>query len=787
MTIESGMHEPMAWTLDPDDPVLTTPAVWHPEAPREGWSVVWFQHTIEVGQTIQDAVLRLSASQRFELFVDDQRIARGPSRTDPDRWGVMTVALPALPPGPHTLRVRVWHAGKHSAMTQMGPPAFLLVHSDHPALADWTTGDHWRCRHDTSRTPLAKHAWGERRPYDVVGSGESIDLATPQEGWRAVKVIAKTAEDPWGNLPLACRLRPDPLPQMHEADRDWQRVAQADDSIADAAQAWLELGQPLQIEADREARVVLDQGTIVNAYLTFSMAGGRGAQIEIVTAEAPSLDDWSEKPPRDQTQGVRYRGHRDMILPDGGDHTVDLCWFRSFRYLELRIRTAEQPLTIHRIGAAATAFPLPPSVHSEIHGEGLPDMPRVLAACDRTIELCAHELLFDCPHYEQCQFPGDARLQALYHYAIHGEPRLGLKAIDDFHASRRPDGMLECRWPSTKRQLLPTFALQWIGMLHDAMRWLPAAHLHRYLPVAAGVLQCFLERRRSDGLVGFIPNAPFIDWSPGFEKGNAPQDADGGSAIVSLMLARACQELDELQQRLAPDMHHGAWASASTLLLSEVRAQCWDDARQLVADTPSKQTFSVHGQCEAAKAGLVSVEEAGGLLLRALEDPDITRPGSFYYWHYVFQTSGIARQPNVIVDALPMWEDVLDRHRMDTLPETMWDSPRSDCHAWSSMPAYHLSTTLLGLSPVFAGDGERAVRFDPQPGRLNALEGSIPVGPHRITAALRRVDDQWQADIDSPVAVQLGHGSMLAPGKHRVTWPIAAGRVDGERTVVERR
>jgi len=779
----------MRWSLEPDDPLLATPAIWHPQAPRTEWAVVWFERDVELPAALEPGTLRITASQRFELFLDGVRFARGPSRSDPDRWGVVTVALPALESGRHTLAVRVWHAGEHSGVAQMGPPAFVLVRPAREALAQWTTGEGWRCRVDPQRTPIAKHAWGDGGgPYDVAGAGESIDLMTTMGEWCEARIVAWEVENAWGNLPLECRLRPDPLPAMREAPSPWHRVAQADDALRPAAAAWLNGGPPLHVRANSDTRLVLDQGAIVNAYLSLRLRGGAGARIDLVTAEAPSLETWRDKPPRDQTQDVHYRGHRDAILPDGGEHTIGFCWFRSFRYLALHINTADQPLELQGIDAITTRFPLPEPQHTTIAGDGLPDVARIQAACDRTIALCAHELLFDCPHYEQCQFPGDARLQALYHYAIHDEPRLALKAIDDFHASRMPDGMIECRWPSTRRQVLPTFALQWIGMLGDALAWTDASHLTRYLPAAHGVVGWFLDRRRGDGLLGRIPNAPFVGWSPGFEKGNAPQDADGGSAIVTLMLARACDVLHGLEQRHRPSIVNDCWAALSDELVAAVRDRCMDEQRGLIADTPAKKSYSLHAQCEAVLAQLVPTDQAGPLLDRAMADDTLTRPGSFYYWHYVFEAARVARRPGVILDALPMWEHSLDRHRMDTLPEAAGATPRSDCHGWSAMPAYHLAATLLGLRPTLSAPGQRVVRFDPQPDRLYALHGSIPARGGRIKVAMRRQGDAWHASVESPVPVQLGcRGPLLDAGAHHIQWPVAAVSIDdGAATALPR-
>src|SRR5262245_36219679 len=51
--------------------------------------------------------LHVSADQRYELFIDGERIARGPERGDPANWFYESHAL-QLAAGTHVLVARVW-------------------------------------------------------------------------------------------------------------------------------------------------------------------------------------------------------------------------------------------------------------------------------------------------------------------------------------------------------------------------------------------------------------------------------------------------------------------------------------------------------------------------------------------------------------------------------------------------------------------------------------------------------------------------------------------------------
>lgn len=92
--------------FDRSHPVLRTPPVWHPQAPRERWSVVLLRRRIQLSRPVRRAWLWVSASQRFILYLNGRELARGPSRSDPMHWGCVRVPLGNLSAGQHVLAAR---------------------------------------------------------------------------------------------------------------------------------------------------------------------------------------------------------------------------------------------------------------------------------------------------------------------------------------------------------------------------------------------------------------------------------------------------------------------------------------------------------------------------------------------------------------------------------------------------------------------------------------------------------------------------------------------------------
>ena len=769
----------------PAHPVLRTPAVWHPQAPREGYVILLLRRRFNLPHALRNLRLWVSASERYILYLDGRLISRGPSRSDPSRWGCVRIGLGPLASGEHVLAATVLHFGPHAGIGQMGGPAFFLLHgqgrgADLPALLD--TGPAWRCLRDRSRTPFKKHGWGRRAPYDAVGSGECIEGSQVPWGWQepgfddsawtAARVVSRAAYDEWGNLPLGHALRPDPLPPMDERPERLARVAESPPEHREAAARWLAGRGAFHVPPRTKVRLLLDRGVLTSAYPVLTVSGGRGARIRLVTAEAPFLGGGPAKGNRDETAGKRIRGHRDEFRPDGGrGRAFTTLWFRSFRYIELTIETAGQALALEDLTAVFTGYPLRRRAAFRPDAARRRRYRRIWDTSWRTARLCAHETFFDCPHYEQAQFPGDSRVQALFHYLAAGDDRLARKAVDDFHASRLPEGLTQCRWPSRRVQVLPTFSLYWIGMLHDFRVYRgDLGFLRPYLDFAREVLAWFERRRRPDGMPGLVKYAPFVDWTPAFRCGNAPQERDGGSSILALLWAEACAWQAGLEEACGFPELGPRWRRLGRSLVRAALATSWDGRRRLLADTPAKRSFSVHAQVEAVLAGAWPPARARDILGRALADPDVAQPGTLYYRYYVAQALKACGRREDFFTLLRRWEGLLDGTGLTTWPESDVN-PRSDCHAWSVTPAIEFLQTVLGVEPDPAASGFARLRFEPTLGPLGEASGSVPTphGPVRVHL-VRAAGGAVEAAIETPVAALVpGRRGALPPGRHRLT------------------
>ena len=84
-----------------------------------------------------------------------------------------------------------------------------------------------------------------------------------------------------------------------------------------------------------------------------------------------------------------------------------------------------------------------------------------------TLKCCSHEHFEDCPYYEQLQYAGDSRVEALCSYAATGDDSLGRHSLRMFGYSQLSNGMTQSRFPSVFTQIIPVYSLIWALMLYD--------------------------------------------------------------------------------------------------------------------------------------------------------------------------------------------------------------------------------------------------------------------------------------------------------------------------------
>jgi hypothetical protein len=677
--------------------------------------------------------LRVSADERYELFLDGRRVGRGSERGNLEHWFYDSYDL-SLAAGAHVLVARVFSLGPLAPLAQFGVrPAFLLAVGGEDAKRLETGVAPWEARllPGYSFEPPV-YVWGLAAPVTVDGGVFAWGFERGEgDGWRPVVVHERAASAlvAYGIAPSRY-LQAGTLPAM--IDEPWARArvrhvaavpsldtlpipVRASDHLEREAAAWLDLLRgraPLRVPANTLRRVVVDLEDYVCAYPELVTSGGAGSLVRLHFAEAlrEVPDKWKfAKGNRDAIEGRFFLGMGDSFRPDGGEkRRFDTLWFASGRYLEIVARTEAEPLTIEGLGLRETRYPL--GLESAFTASD-PELAALQPMLVRGMQMCAHETFFDCPYFEQMQYAADARIEALCQYVMTRDDRLSRKALYLIDASRHASGLTESRHPVREPQFIPWFSLVWIGAVHDYARWRDdAGFVRAFLPGVRGVLEAFLARRGSDGLVA-TPEG----WND--SEGTRELARSGLSHWMLVWTLRLAAELEDGFGEPEPATR---WRRIAAELSRGSDAAFWNEDRGLYSDSPGRAERSELVQCLALLGGGVPPARrervAHSLLHGAAADPS-----TVHTTHYLFEVCRLLGRPEVVFDRLGFWVELM-RRGLRTPVESA-EPTRSDCHAWGSHPLYHFFATLLGIRP--AGWGFRQVEIAPLLGPLEHVAGRL--------------------------------------------------------------
>jgi hypothetical protein len=522
------------------------------------------------------------------------------------------------------------------------------------------------------------------------------------------------------------------------------------------------------VPARAKAVVLLDQSHLTNAYAVLDTSGGAGSTIALTYAEALK-DAKGEKGNRNEIEGKTILGLKDVFRPGGGEHRrFQTLWFRCYRYVQVEIETGDEPLRIHDLHGIFTGYPF-----QEKARFAAPELPWIKDMWEmdwRVARLGAGETYFDTPYYEQLQYIGDARIQALISLYMTGDDRLVRQAIEHFDASRIPEGITASRYPSALGQYIPTFSLIWVAMVHDY--WMhrdDPAFVRGFMPGVRGVLGWYERQLDATGLLGPMLWWGFVDWAPEWETGIPPGVQHGHSAMVTLQFAYALQRGAELEQAFGQPAEAARFRGLAEKLTAAARAKAWDPARRLFLDSPEAKLYSQQTNTMAVLVDAVPANEQTGLMKRVLSDGSLVR-ATYYYSFYMLEALRKAGLADRYIEQLAPWQQMLALGLTTTAESP--EPTRSDAHAWSAHPNYGLLATVLGIRPD--APGFRSVRIAPSLGPLQKAEGRLPHPLGDIDVRLERSGDHGlRGEVTLPPGLSgvfewKGRKLPLRPGRQEI-------------------
>lgn len=500
--------------------------------------------------------------------------------------------------------------------------------------------------------------------------------------------------------------------------------------------------------------VEISAGVEECGYLEYAFIGGTDATVDTLCSEcyayppAETEQTGMFAPPAAPLKGDRtdYKngrlyGHTSHYRVSGygtenAPETYEPYWFRTFRYIQLKITTAEEPLAITSFTYRETGYPLDVKTTFETSD---PTFAPIWDISVRTLKRCMHETYFDCPFYEQLQYAMDGRSEILYTYATSADDRLARQAMEAFRLSQRPDGMTNSDYPTAKANPIPSFSICYLLMVHDHMMYFGDQKLVRhFLPSIDQVLALFDNHLTENGLVGHVGGPimrdrywSFIDWSTKWNQyGGVPDAIMKGShslTMESLLYLYGLQNAAELADFVGRRGLGDEYRQRAAQVKQAIQKNCFGtyraadgSAHRLLQDGPGVDDYSVHCQIFGILTDVVTPEEGRDMLKATVGNPDLAQ-SSVSFMFYLFRALEKAGWYEETDHQWNLWRQMVTDH-MTTCVENDTDA-RSDCHAWASLMCYEMPAVILGVRP--AAPGFAKAHIAPEMGQLASASGEV--------------------------------------------------------------
>jgi hypothetical protein len=578
-----------------------------------------FRRRVVLPRAPDEARLEVTVDGRYQLFVNGERVGRGPVRCDPLYQRVDTHHVASrLRAGENVIALLVRVYGVDTAWYQRVRGLWNPVFGDGALYVDGFAragAERVEIRSDTQWRCLESPAWAGDTPrvnwgLPQIEVHDARALAPgwsqpgfDDSGWDAVRVLTvgggppdgffggmKTEpfptllprgipfldEKPLAPVAVARWYGVEPRPELSVDQRLYQEplVPLPRDAVEDP-DALLRAdarGTLVRTSASHDVSFLLDFGRIHTARPCVELDARGGEVLEIAAAEGVP-GEWEPGGPVEpmRVDVARSHGsHVSVYTARSGVQRFEAFEWTAVRWLQVTVRNAPEGLRIRHVGAVATGYPVEHRGAFECSDRFLNELWKIGRT---TLELCMHDGWEDCPGREQRQWLGDATVEYLVAQAAFGPSAnaLNRKFLEQAAESQRSDGLTQMFAPGdhgVDGLLIPDWTLQWI--LNAELHWMYAGDLdtaERIFPAIERALAWFERQIGPNGLVANLPYWHFMDWAA---VGRAGEAAALNAQLVgalraaarlarALESARAARRYDALAERIATALAERHW------------------------------------------------------------------------------------------------------------------------------------------------------------------------------------------------------------------------------------
>ncbi len=724
---------------------------WTEEEQKEA-VLAYFRRDMELQTVPEKFIIRISADTRYKLYINGVLCEIGPAKGDRQVWFYDEIDVaPFLKPGHNIWAVMVLRYPLDDEKSNMSlfrtkTPGLYIESTEKTEAGDplWSSDRNWKAKkeegfHIVSENPYFAPMQIYENRIRNTATCNWMQETYDDSHWENAKEYDHF-DISWKESPGNLHKRP--IPYMRRTRGRFASVERISQSVY-SKEDWnrfLRGERSLLIPPHTTECVDLDAGELMTGFLRIFMKQGKGTKFDLLQAECyvqeiPEINSYDDLPAKgdrtDSSTGL-LAGNHDVYYSCGSgsdmqEEIYEPFWFRTFRFVRLKVETGEEALELKDFDYLETGYPL--EIKTRVKTSDT-TMEKIWDISERSLKRCMHETYEDCPFYEQLQYAMDSRNQILYTYAVSADDRLARQCMDDFRRSQRYDGLLTASYPCTGVNVIPGFSVFYIGMVYDHMMYFgDRDYIEEHLPAIDGILQFFHKHRNEKGLVEKIGdlNRPdcywsFIDWTPQWKATNGVPSATlkGSITMESFLYLLGLQYASALNRYVGRIQTAEAYEKRAEQLQKAINTWCKGE-KGLYQDGPGYEEYSQHCQVFAVLTDTVSVEEGRAYLQETLNHKEKYAQCSVAMMYYLFRALEKCGIYEKTEELWGIWREMLNNH-MTTCAEDPLDS-RSDCHAWGALILFELPSVILGVRP--AEPGYKKVFLNPMCQNMEWAKGEV--------------------------------------------------------------
>lgn len=612
MKLRDGVKGFWLQPSEQEDPDFAWQAKWIWLDEDLNYDVLLARKNFTVSEIPVEAVLRITASSKYQLYINGKYVCTGPARSvaHHQSYDIFDIAS-LLQKGKNILAVRVHQQeGKFSYHNKDRAGLLAQLEFAHGINSNTIiTDSSWKVSNDPSwdsKSPKISRfqqvvndrvnmreslvGWNENEFEDAEWENahalmRNIGWPTPQKN-----AVAQTLTPPWTTLvprdiPYLVET-PEHAPELIGFTKIDPKLAQqlnhnekinpietktnVDNAIEKTMINQWRKNMPIEVPGSENPSswlLLFDVGEVLNGMPMLEIEGASGMVVDILCA--PYMLD------NKFTHQLVDSDYRDRIILSGNKDQWEATYFKPARFIGIVIHDVRRPVKVHFVGIRKLTYPF--NEIGLIQSTDAPWVEQYQKASSKTIQVCTTDAFTD-NYRERRQYAQTGFYAALGNYYTFGDVALQRRYLVQIAYEQKANGIMPAYAPAASDDymvILDSNCL-WIRSLCNYLMYSGDYKTTRELLPAATNLMDLLHSYTNS--LGMIDNPPYAYWLD-----HALIDRRGANFNLNGHYLGALEDFAQILDWIS-EPGNEEFQTRANLLRKSLRNYLWDEEKQLFAD-----------------------------------------------------------------------------------------------------------------------------------------------------------------------------------------------------------